>query len=663
MKNVLKISGVAALAAVIGFVMITCAPESEEELPPDGGDPIAVTGVTLSPATLNLTVGGSAGTLTATVAPANAANKAVTWSTNNAAVATVSGGTVTAVGAGTAVITVKTTDGNFTASCAVTVTTSGGNLVKTVSVGTQVGILAEKTAGTVTYPVTTANIADGIYYVSVENRPTGVSVSGQVTISDNAGTLTLAGSTIIATGTTDTLTLTLNGATSGTFSITILGKTVSVGAQVGTLAEGTAGTVTYPVTTVNIADGAYSATVANRPLGVTVSGQVTISGNAGTLTLAGSIITAAGTADTLTLTLNGATSGTFSITILAKTVSVGAQVGTLAERTAGTVTFPVTTVNIANGTYTVTVANRPSGVTVSGQVTISDNAGTLTLASSTYTPVGTADTLTLTLDGATSGTFSIVITPHDHSYITTWSSNAAQHWKECTDISCDAKTETANHAPANGVCTTCGYDNMLPHTHNWDWASYVTGSGLRECQTDGCSEKAGVGDKGPAGIIIYVATSGFTVQGTSISSGGSFEDYTAYYLEAAPANQATSVRWSLTDKNITTTGTGTEIGTGKANTFVITRYHSSDTASDNAAKTAAAYSGGGKNDWFLPSKDELNAMYEARTHLSISSGRFWSSSQYFEYNHSAWEQDFTNGHQTSSGKYAGKYNVRAVRAF
>ena len=50
---------------------------------------------------------------------------------------------------------------------------------------------------------------------------------------------------------------------------------------------------------------------------------------------------------------------------------------------------------------------------------------------------------------------------HEHTWSQTWSSNATQHWKECTGEGCDAKTETANHAPADGVCITCGYDNLI----------------------------------------------------------------------------------------------------------------------------------------------------------------------------------------------------------
>ena len=80
-----------------------------------------VEGITLNQTELSLGVGSSS-TLTATVAPDNATNKAVTWTTDNAEVATVADGVVTAVAEGTATITATTVDGGFTASCAVTVT-------------------------------------------------------------------------------------------------------------------------------------------------------------------------------------------------------------------------------------------------------------------------------------------------------------------------------------------------------------------------------------------------------------------------------------------------------------------------------------------------------------------------------------------------------------
>ncbi len=82
--------------------------------------PIAVTGVEISEASLTLTVGDTH-TLTATVKPDDATDKSVTWSSSAPAVATVVDGVVTAVAAGEAVITAKTVDGEFTATCAVKV--------------------------------------------------------------------------------------------------------------------------------------------------------------------------------------------------------------------------------------------------------------------------------------------------------------------------------------------------------------------------------------------------------------------------------------------------------------------------------------------------------------------------------------------------------------
>ena len=82
---------------------------------------VPVESVSLTPSTLALEAGKS-GTLTAAITPDNATNKNVTWSSDNESVATVENGTVTAVGEGTAIITVTTADGGKTDACKVTVT-------------------------------------------------------------------------------------------------------------------------------------------------------------------------------------------------------------------------------------------------------------------------------------------------------------------------------------------------------------------------------------------------------------------------------------------------------------------------------------------------------------------------------------------------------------
>ena len=83
---------------------------------------VAVTGVKLDQTTLTLNVGDSA-QLTATLSPNNATNKLVTWSASNSNVS-VSGGKVTAKIAGSAIVTVTTADGGYTAQCNITINES-----------------------------------------------------------------------------------------------------------------------------------------------------------------------------------------------------------------------------------------------------------------------------------------------------------------------------------------------------------------------------------------------------------------------------------------------------------------------------------------------------------------------------------------------------------
>ncbi|MGE7120732.1 Ig-like domain-containing protein [Peribacillus sp. NPDC046944] len=83
---------------------------------------VPVTGVSVDPNSLNLTVGGKDAKLTASIAPSNASNKNVTWSTSDPSVATVDNGVVHPVGPGKAMITVTTEDGGFTDTATVIVT-------------------------------------------------------------------------------------------------------------------------------------------------------------------------------------------------------------------------------------------------------------------------------------------------------------------------------------------------------------------------------------------------------------------------------------------------------------------------------------------------------------------------------------------------------------
>lgn len=104
-----------------------------------------VTGVTLNKSSLNLGIGGSE-VLSATVLPADATNKQVTWLSSTPSVATVSqSGVVTGVKEGTTQISVITAEGSKTAICSVTV--SGQTPITPTEPGTQTGGIIDPATG------------------------------------------------------------------------------------------------------------------------------------------------------------------------------------------------------------------------------------------------------------------------------------------------------------------------------------------------------------------------------------------------------------------------------------------------------------------------------------------------------------------------------------
>ena len=83
---------------------------------------IHVEDISVNPPSVTLTSENTTAQLSATITPSNATDKSVRWESNNTSVATVDGnGLVTAISTGTAIVTAHTNDGNFAASCTVTV--------------------------------------------------------------------------------------------------------------------------------------------------------------------------------------------------------------------------------------------------------------------------------------------------------------------------------------------------------------------------------------------------------------------------------------------------------------------------------------------------------------------------------------------------------------
>lgn len=190
------------------------------------------------------------------------------------------------------------------------------------------------------------------------------------------------------------------------------------------------------------------------------------------------------------------------------------------------------------------------------------------------------------------------------------------------------------------------------------------------------------GDIGPGGGTVFYAVSvGFPCG----PKGGSA---TCTFLEAAAnpwdpdsehacpstpcggANQTTSdfsfsgkgISW-CTDlgRNEFVSDTDDGIGYGYRNTA----YMNTMCGAGSASQAAGNYQGGGLTDWYLPSKDELNALYAYPNRASIggfNSGKYWTSSGGYPQGR-AWFQQFSDGAQDQVQANGTTYGVRPIRAF
>ena len=171
-------------------------------------DPVAVTGVSLNVNSTSITVGNSE-VLSATVSPYNATNQAVTWTSSNTNVATVSSsGRVEGVAEGNSTITVRTSDGGFTATCTVTVTASsgGGGVSETSYV--KISSLSELESGDYVIAADLSSSYKGMTYTFSSGKYSGT----DVTVSNNIISSTDGNSrkfTLSVTGSGDNRTVTI----------------------------------------------------------------------------------------------------------------------------------------------------------------------------------------------------------------------------------------------------------------------------------------------------------------------------------------------------------------------------------------------------------------------------------------------------------------------
>ena len=176
----------------------------------------------------------------------------------------------------------------------------------------------------------------------------------------------------------------------------------------------------------------------------------------------------------------------------------------------------------------------------------------------------------------------------------------------------------------------------------------------------------GLGDIGPGGGLVFLISDGLTYEmaPNTWSVGG--------------LNETAGMSWCSASASNIAGATGTAVGTGNANTTAM----QSPACASGAAVAARAYLGGGYSDWFLPSKDELNAMCNysrnpttppsgtcagtqdgtfASSAYGFSSDTYWASSQRNSTN--SWYQNLVNGAQSTLFSKSTSFLVRPIRAF
>lgn len=198
--------------------------------------------------------------------------------------------------------------------------------------------------------------------------------------------------------------------------------------------------------------------------------------------------------------------------------------------------------------------------------------------------------------------------------------------------------------------TNAYYWNM----NNSLWSSTAKTSSLL---VRGIRNMLRIGDIWQGGIIAYILRPGDAGYVAGETHG----------LLISYVNLTTTGAWGCATTNVNG-GEGTAIGTGNQNTLDI--INGCGTA-NIAADLCYDYTGNGKTDWYLPSKDELNSIYSNMTLINnsisgnpscniLSSDYYWSSTEVSS--STAFAQTFSNGTQAAQSKN-NTYRVRAVRSF
>jgi hypothetical protein len=162
--------------------------------------------------------------------------------------------------------------------------------------------------------------------------------------------------------------------------------------------------------------------------------------------------------------------------------------------------------------------------------------------------------------------------------------------------------------------------------------SHVAG----DCRTESL---CAVGDIGPGGGMVFYAGSRFTMTGATCNTNCNYLQWAPVSWASTqsqnasfnvPGTATTDARSGLMPLNLLV-GTSTSFGSGLNNTSLMANAVGSGTSSTNAAKAVLLYaaSDSSAGQWFLPSRDELIALYQSsvRSRGNFQALNLWSSSE------------------------------------
>lgn len=229
---------------------------------------------------------------------------------------------------------------------------------------------------------------------------------------------------------------------------------------------------------------------------------------------------------------------------------------------------------------------------------------------------------------------SMVLTVTDSSAAATKTIRWFINGQEQTGENGSSLTITGQESAETGI--------KLPHGRYWLDVLVAAGSVLNSKTAFFDIPEYKAGDQGPAGGIVFYDKG-------KVTDGWRF-------MEAWHTNEPATLKWAAST-SMTPSGTGKEIGAGYNNTYNIL-----SGGDFPAAMAAINATYGGRGDWFLPSNDELSALYKQRSNaaLNLSDSSYWSSS--FSSSGKAWfvNSSYPNGYSTTS---TASLTVRVVRRF